>query len=162
MADDQSKDEPKPKSGMMMNLIMCSVVGLVCGGLGFGFATLLPAATTAETSEKNEVVPPSFVEFGEVVANINEGRMSRYLRVNVTLQVKGEDQEKATAALESHKAILRNWLLGYMSDLQLDDISGLTGQNRIRRDAQNHFNDVLSPDGTDLIQDILFQEFTIQ
>ena len=162
MAVEQSTEEPLPICGMMMNLIVCAVVGLVCGGLGFGFATLLPAAATASAEEEPEVKPPGFVEFGEVVANINEGRMSRYLRVNVTLQVKGEDEEKATLALEAHKAILRNWLLGYMSDLQLEDISGLTGQNRIRRDAQNHFNDVLSPDGTDLIQDILFQEFTIQ
>ena len=100
--------------------------------------------------------------FGEVVANIAEGRMSRYLRVNITLQVDGDAEETVTADVETRGAILRNWLLGYLSNLQIEDIRGQTGQNRIRREVQNHFNEILSPDGTDVIHDVLFEEFQVQ
>ena len=64
--------------------------------------------------------------------------------------------------IETRGAVLRNWMLGYLANLQLEDIKGQDGQNRIRREIQNHFNDILSPDGTDIVHDVLFEEFQIQ
>lgn len=162
MADDEANADDKPKSGMMKSIVISLVVGLVCGGLGFGFATMMPTDDGSEEPVEAEVAAPAFIPFGEVVANLQDGRMTRYLRLSITLQVDGEKEIDATAAVEEKKAILRNWILGYMSDLTLTDINGRTGQNRIRRDTQNQFNDILSPDGTDVVRDILFEEFTIQ
>jgi flagellar basal body-associated protein FliL len=164
MAEKPEAEEKKPKSMLLVNVLVSSVLGFVCGGLGFALFASLPGMTKsadAGASEPKEAVP-AFVPFGEVVVNLDEGRMSRYLRLNITLQVDESVVTDTTANVESTKAILRNWLLGYLSDLQMEDIRGAAGQNRIRREVQNHFNDILSPSGTDVVQDVLFEEFTIQ
>ena len=64
--------------------------------------------------------------------------------------------------IEAKKIILRNWLLSKISDLDLDDIRGGAGQNRLRREIREQFNAVLCPDGYDEIHDVLFEEFNVQ
>ena len=166
MADDTpAAEEKKTKSPLLMNILVSSILGFVCGGLGFAFCTLLLPGMSSSSSAEEVVVEdltPAFIEFGEVVANIPDARMSRYLRVAITLQINAEDEEQLTADVELHRPILRDWVLRYLSSLSLDDIKGADGQNRIRREIQNFFNEHLSPDGVDVIQDILFTEFQIQ
>ena len=166
MADEPTEGEAKPKKMLLMNILVSSVLGFVCGGLGFAlFTFVLPSGSDSSDAAEVEAAEdsaPAFVPFGEVVVNLADQRMSRYLRLNITMQVKTSDSEQATADVETHKAILRNWLLGYLSNLQLEDIRGASGQNRIRREIQNYFNEVLSADGVDVVQDILFEDFTVQ
>ncbi len=109
-----------------------------------------------------------FLPFGEpgkdqsVVVNLDEGRMSRYLRIAITLQIPKSQEEKLKKLIEAKKIVLRNWLLSKISDLDLDDIRGAAGQNRLRREIREQFNAVLCPDGYDQIYDVLFEEFNVQ
>ena len=109
-----------------------------------------------------------FLPFGEpgkdqsVVVNLDEGRMSRYLRVAITLQIPKAQEETFKKQIEAKKIVLRNWLLSKISDLDLDDIRGAAGQNRLRREIREQFNAVLCPDGYDQIYDVLFEEFNVQ
>ena len=109
-----------------------------------------------------------FLPFGEpgkdqsVVVNLDEGRMSRYLRVAISLQIPKSQEETFKKQIEGKKIVLRNWLLSKISDLDLDDIRGAAGQNRLRREIREQFNAVLCPDGYDQIYDVLFEEFNVQ
>lgn len=109
-----------------------------------------------------------FLPFGEpgkdqsVVVNLDEGRMSRYLRVAITLQIPKSQEQTFKNQIEAKKIVLRNWLLSKISDLDLDDIRGAAGQNRLRREIREQFNAVLCPDGYDQIYDVLFEEFNVQ
>ena len=109
-----------------------------------------------------------FLPFGEpgkdqsVVVNLDEGRMSRYLRVAISLQIPKTQEETFKKQIEAKKIVLRNWLLSKISDLDLDDIRGAAGQNRLRREIREQFNAVLCPDGYDQIYDVLFEEFNVQ
>ena len=161
MPESVNEREKKPNSFLLVNILVSSVVGFVCGGLGMAATTLLPDTNAAEVPDTTDR-PAAFVPFGEVVVNLGDSRMSRYLRINVTMQVDGDAEEAANEVVESHRAILRNWLISYLSDLQLEDSRGGTGQNRIRREIQNYFNTILAPDGMDLVHEILFVEFTVQ
>ncbi len=102
--------------------------------------------------------------FGDVVVNLNEGRMNRFLRLNITLMVEGDDKEEKTftAEMEQKKAVLTSWMLGFLADMSMDDVRGAAGQNRLRREIQNAFNANLFPDGDDRVVDVLFEEFSIQ
>ena len=165
MADETPDKEPKARSTLLINVLVSSVLGFVCGGLGFAFFTFVPgmsASSRAETPEVVEDIEPAFIPFGEVVVNLGDARMSRYLRLNITLQINSTDEESASKAVELHRAILRNWVIGHLSDLQMEDVRGTVGQNRIRREILNFFNEQLSEDGKDTVQDILFEEFTVQ
>ena len=94
--------------------------------------------------------------------NIAEGRLNRYLRINITLQVDEEQLTDLTETVEKRRAILKSWLLSYLSDRTMDEIRGAAGQNRLRRQILEQFNAVLSDKDGDVIDDILFEEFNIQ
>ena len=97
-----------------------------------------------------------------IVVNLDEGRMSRYLRVAITMQIPMSVEEDFKKRVEAKRILLRNWLLSKISDLDLEDIRGAAGQNRLRREIRDHFNSVLCPDGYDQIYDVLFEEFNVQ
>ncbi|MCA9228196.1 MAG: flagellar basal body-associated FliL family protein, partial [Planctomycetales bacterium] len=82
--------------------------------------------------------------------------------LKVNLQVDKAQADGITKMLEQKKPILKNWLLSYLSDKGMDDIRGRVGQNRLRREIQDHFNTVLFADGYDRIHDVLFDEFNVQ
>ena len=109
-----------------------------------------------------------FLPFGEpgkdqsVVVNLDEGRLSRYLRIAISLQIPKSQEETFKKLIEAKKIVLRNWLLSKISDLDHDDIRGAAGQNRLRREIREQFNAVLCPDGYDQIYDVLFEEFNVQ
>ena len=60
------------------------------------------------------------------------------------------------------KAIMKHWLISHLSDKSLKDVSGAAGVNRLRREVLEHFNDLMYPDGSEKIKDILFEEFVVQ
>jgi len=132
----------------------------------------LPRVSNTEKRVRTFTLPKEeetvFLPFGtpgkdqEVVVNLDEGRMSRYLRVAVTLQVPKSQELSFKTKVDAKKILLRNWLLSKISDLDLEDIRGAAGQNRLRREIRDHFNSVLCPDGYDQIYDVLFEEFNVQ
>ncbi len=132
----------------------------------FGFLAPYLAIKFLPANEPAQVTPassrPAFIPFGESVVNLDEGRLTRYLRVNITLLVDEMDVQAITKDTEKKKPILKSWLLSYLSSKGMEDIRGEAGQNRVRREIHDYFNSVLFPDGEDKIQDVLFEEFNIQ
>lgn len=166
MADEENKEDDEKagsKSSFLMSVIISSVLAFVFGGAGFFAVAAMSGPDPEETVEETpEDLKPAFIEFEEVVVNIQDGRMTRFLRLNPMLQVTTGSMEDATAEVDAQKAILRNWMISYLSDLTLDELKGSVAQNRIRRDIHNYFNDVLAPDGTELIQDVLINNIQLQ
>lgn len=177
MADDnasgEAAEQPAASRGGVLPWI---IVGVVSAGLGSAAPLLLPSdllsSQAAGAPEPHYENPPQedtvFIPFGErgtdqsVIVNLNDGRMTRYLKIAIALQVAKADEVEIKDLLESKQIILRNWLLSMMSDKALDEIRGAAGQNRMRREIRDHFNDVLFPDGVDRIYDVLFEEFNVQ
>ena len=154
---------PKGKTG----LIIGASVAVVMGGLGFAVPFLFPQLFVTTPEEPAVVAaapagPPAFITFDETVVNLNSDRLNRYLRIGITLQIQADEEEFVTEQLEMKKAILRSWLISYLADVSMEDIRGAAGQNRLRREIQDHFNSTLFEDGYDRIQDILFEEFNVQ
>ncbi|MCA9263100.1 MAG: flagellar basal body-associated FliL family protein [Planctomycetales bacterium] len=164
MADEEPKAEAAAKPGLMKQLIWCAV-GFAVGAGGFAIPLFCPQlfGQGSEVVEEEETpAKPAFLEFGQVVVNINEDRFNRYLKINLTLQVDETELETVTADVETKRSILVNWLLSHLSDKSMEEIRGAAGQNRLRREIQDQFNSVLFPDGVDRIQDVLFEEFNVQ
>ena len=146
------------------------LVTLLCGGMGMAVPYFMPASPETSANEPKpkpviEMPDPedtAYVDFESVVVNLNEGQLTRYLRVGVTLQVPKEEKEDIVLKLEEKKAVLKNWLLNLISDKNLDEIRGGAGQNRLRREVRDQFNSVLFPDGYDRIFSVLFNEYNVQ
>jgi len=171
-AGDKSAGGAKSGGGGKVGWIITAVVA---GGLGAGVPYVLPenlkpgSSHAAETEalvdappSPAEVSKPAYIDFDEVVVNLDEGRLNRYLKVAISLQVNEKERESITANVTANKAVLQNWLLSYLSDQDMEDIRGAIGQNRLRREIRDQFNTILFPDGYDRIEQVLFQQFVVQ
>ena len=171
-------EQPKTKSGGLLGGIIWGMIGIFAAGGGFAVPYMFPqlfGATSPEDSTSNDeeqapIIPLEsdksvFIPFGGekgITVNLDEGRMSRYLHLSITLQVDEAQQEKVKELIEDKKVILKNWLLSYLSDKNMDEVRGAAGQNRLRREIQDYFNTTLFSDGYDRIHDVLFEEFNVQ
>ena len=166
--DDSLPDVPEVKRGSIVMAVAWSTIGMLFGAAGFAIPVIYPSlfnsgATEANASEAPQAYgKPAYIDFEETVVNIGTDRMNRYLRVKISLMVKESDKEDITELVTNEKAPLKSWLLSYLSDVTMEDIRGAAGQNRLRREIQNHFNSVLFDDGYDRIRDVLFLEFNVQ
>lgn len=163
---EQTEAEEQGKGGGILPWI---IVTLLCGGAGVAVPFLIPA--TAEVPEDVVEQPvfelpkpeeTAFIPFDAVVVNLDEGNLTRYLRVAVALQVAKEKELEIKLKIDEKKAVLKNWLLNQISDKDLEEIRGAAGQNRLRREIRDQFNTVLFPDGFDRIYDVLFDEYNVQ
>ena len=162
---------PRAKGGMM-NWVLTGVVGVVSAGAGFAVPQVLrggAAGPADETEHGNQSsakevhkLESAVVPFGDVVANLDDNRMTRYLRVKFALSVAKKDAESVQHVVEERKTNLKNWLIGYLQSKQVEDVRGTAGFNQIRREIHDQFNQMLFPSGDEKIQDILFDEFNVQ
>ena len=171
----KSTEETEPEKGKG-GIIPWIVVGMLSAAAGSAVPFMMPshASTPEPVVEKKKPVfelpkeeDTIFVGFGEgeeksVVVNLNDGRMSRYLRVSLSLQIPKSLEKDFPTILAAKRPALRNWLLGEIGDKDLEDIRGAAGQNRLRRAIREHFNTILFPDGYEQIYEVMFEEFYIQ
>lgn len=165
--DGEGEGAEAPKKGGMLLIV---AVAVLMGGAGFFVPFLVPSLAGGETEEKEEPKSPipeieeeqEFIQFGEVTVNLDEARLNRYLRTTITLQVDSSKKVEIEALIEKKKASIKNWMLGFFADKDMDQIRGAAGQNRIRRQIQDHLNSTLWDDGYDRIHDVLFEEFNVQ
>lgn len=108
-------------------------------------------------AEKTATIP-----FGDVVVNLSEERMNRFLKVKVVLAVTADQEKEATAHLAKHKAVMKNWLIGHLAGKSLKDVTGTVGVKRLQRELLERFEDELYPDGHGPLRDVLFEEFFVQ
>jgi len=164
MADQEQPQDVEKKPGLLGRFGPLVVVSLLSAMIGFAVPYFVLAKNNSATAGDGAKPPkPAFIPFGETVVNLDEGRLNRYLRISITVQVREEQLDELTNRLEKRKAILKSWLLSYLSDKSMEEIRGAAGQNRIRREILEQFNAVLSEDDhSDVIHDVLFEEFNIQ
>ncbi len=152
------------------------VVGLLlaCGG-GVAAARYLVMTEAAEdpgASGKNEKVSEKkakseedykYVPFGSVVVNLAEGRLTRYLKVKISLKLLKEDAPKMKKLTESgRKAVYTNWLITYLSGLKLEQVKGSDAIRRLRGKIRAGFNEILRRKQDIQIEAVLFEEFNVQ
>jgi flagellar basal body-associated protein FliL len=167
MTENAEATPPTKKSSGKLSLVIWILLAL--GSIGAGSATPLLLLKPPARSEDPETSAmdggehaPVLIPFQEVIVNLNESRLNRYLRLKITLMADPQDELRTREELEKKQQVLKSWLLSYLADKALDDIRGATGQNRMRREIQNHFNAVLFNDGIQRIRNILYEEFNIQ
>jgi flagellar basal body-associated protein FliL len=161
MATEAEKQAPPAKKG---GLIILVVVGVLAAGAGFAVPRLLVSdggAAKPDTDGKKSV-KPALLPFGEVVVSLGEERLTRYLRAKIILVVEGSEEKEIKEHLEKQKAYLKSWLIGYLSDLTLNEVSRAAGVNRLRREIRDQFNALLWPEGQELVLEVLFDEFVVQ
>lgn len=167
----RSRSEHSSLRAGVGNILILGVVALVvASGTGVVLARYLTSSAPAqaenvETLEPDRKTEPdsAFVPFGAVVVNLAEGRLTRYLKVNVTLRVEKPDKPALTKIMESgQKAVFKNWLITYLSGLKLNDVKGSEAVERLRKKICAGFNDLLANKSDAQIKEVFFEEFNVQ
>lgn len=160
----ENEEQQQKSKGGMATLILMAVIGIAAPAAGFVTPMLLVGRSTSDTKAKklDDDKNLSVIPFDAVSVNIATNRLTRYLRVKIALVVHKDDEYEATQRIEKKKLFLKNWLITYLADQTLEDVTGAAGVNRIRRELIDQFNLILYPDDVEKIRDVLFEEFLIQ
>lgn len=169
---EESAEEEK-SGGLVSKLIVWGVVFML--GIGTGVAVpmfVLPqndnSANAANTDDVQRMdIPepddkPAFIDFDEVVVNLNDTRYSRYVTCTFSLQVAASQLEAIQLLVDEQNVVLKNWLIAHLREKKLEDVRGKLGHNTLRREIHDKFNEILFTDGIERIQDVLFQDFKVQ
>lgn len=159
---------PPAKGGGKLTLILlvlCGALALAAGGVVpyFLFHEAPSGEHGKEVAHSSSSGKQAYVQFGDpILVNLNEDRLTRYLKLKILLVVDAREEKAVAELLQKKKPALKNWLIAYLSDKSLPDVSGATGQNRMRREMWQQFNGELFPNGPEKILDIFFEEFVVQ
>jgi len=147
----------------MKGWLLLGLVAVVAAGSGAALPWILLHEPAAEApAREKEAKKTALIPFGDAVVNLGEERLTRYLRIKLILVVDHANEKAVNTVLGDQKAFLKNWLISYLSDQSIQEVSRAAGVNRIRREVRDQFNAMLFPDGSEKIDDVLFDEFVVQ
>jgi flagellar basal body-associated protein FliL len=153
-----------PKKSRKLMIIVVGVVFAAAGAAIPMFVNVQTLFAKPKTEKgkghgdgKTVVVP-----FSDVVVNLADPRMQRYLRIKIAVLAEAEAEEEVTALLTKQKAEVKSKLIGHLAGKDIKDVSGTVGVNRLQRELLERVEDVLYPDGHSQIRAILFEEYVIQ
>lgn len=155
---------PAPKKRGKLPLIVVAVV-CIGGGAALPMVVAIPgfSASKAEAKPKKaDDLHSVSVPFSDVVVNLAEERMTRYLRLKLALKVDAEDEKAVTALVAKHKITMKSRIISHLAGKSLKDVSGTVGVNKLQREILEKFEDILYPDGHSKLQDVLFEEYVVQ
>lgn len=107
--------------------------------------------------------PTDLVSFGEVVTNLREDRGPRYIRVRIAFRVDPGSREALSEQVAREKAQLKSWLIGYLADQEVKDVSGGENVRRVQGDIKKEMGKMLQGKRKENpLKDVLFEEYVIQ
>src|SRR5258707_15729257 len=96
---------PVPSRGRLKKLIPLLVVAICSLGAGILVPRFLFSAGKLSSESPKAATKQAFVPFGEVVVNLSEERLTRYLRVKLVLLIDGNHEKEYTEKITKSKAI---------------------------------------------------------
>jgi flagellar basal body-associated protein FliL len=178
-------DAAKPaevKIGIVTWAIMLTIVAVLSGS-GFFLGRLLahsapgPETTESQEDEKSPSPPPPstpgsanasegtwyYNDLKPVVVNPNEPGATRFVRVDLILEVSNElTPEKATETILAKTPLLINWINLYLKSLSLSQMENEKDMKRILSQICDGFNEILFFESKPQIKNVLIREFNIQ
>lgn len=153
---------PKGKKSMLIWIILAVVAIGIGGALPWVLNAHMKDAHPQPKEDKETKKRRAALPFDDVVVNIGEPKLNRFLRVKLMIAVEEHDHHEVGELLTKQKAFLKSWLICYLSDLSAQEVTRRASVNRIRREICEQFNQMLWPNEEPKIVDILFDMFVVQ
>jgi flagellar basal body-associated protein FliL len=168
---DKKGDAGGAKGGMVKFILLGLGVVVVAAGAGAATGFLMnptteevvgtgPAVLDEQTDETQKDF--EYYPFEPVTVNLNVRRGNRYLKVKMFLAVAQDEKTEIFPNIDEKQKELKDWLMGYLRDHTLEEVTGKKNQVRIQREIAQSFNERLWPEGRPHIDHVLFDEFTVQ
>ncbi|MDD3853845.1 MAG: flagellar basal body-associated FliL family protein [Syntrophomonadaceae bacterium] len=156
---EENTPEVVEKSSIDFKIILIGLV-LFIVAMGFSFflmrSMMAPFLPEKET-EKQVESRGNLVSVGEFTTNINDITGTRFLRVEVFLEV-SEENKKATAEIETYMPIIRDTVLTILSSKTAADLDTYN-REKMKLEIKNDLNRKI---GSEIIQNVYFTSFIMQ
>jgi flagellar protein FliL len=151
---------PRKKwSGKRITIVAVAALLLIGGGVGGYFYFAKTKDHGEDNASKKEVHDTTviFVDAPDILVNINNSQgKSRFLKLSVALQVKGEPA--AAEIKKSMPKIVDNFQV-YLRELRPEDLNGSAGMFLLKEELLRQINVELAPQRVD---NVLFKELLLQ
>ncbi len=154
---------PKKKSKKFLILAICLIFG--GGGAAFPMVVNVPALVGKSKEDKGKEkkdAKTAIVPFGDLVVNLSEDRLQRYLRVKMAFLVEADAEKEVLDLVTKKKAAIKSAMITHLAGKSVKDVSGSSGVTRSQRELLERIEDVLYPDGNSRIKSVLFEEYVVQ
>lgn len=155
-----------PKKGSKLVL---AVVCLVFTGAGAAFPMMVnlngkpkDEKDAAAKKDPKEKAKTAIVPFGEVVVNLSDERLQRYLKVKVAVLVEVEAEKEVLDLVTKKKAAIKSAMIAHLAGKTQKDVAGTAGVARMQRELLERFEEVAYPDGSSKAKAVLFEEYVVQ
>lgn len=165
-AEDIIQPSAKRKSTLLV-LLLVGVIVILLGFIGFLFSPfgrkIINFSPQQETA-KEEVIEEepkefAFVTLPDILSNLRSRTHSdrpSFLKLVLVLRIAtAHDKEP----IEAMKPIILDQFQIFLRELEIEDISGASGLQRLRQELLNRANNVVSPKR---VVDVLFKEILVQ
>jgi len=162
-AEGEAGAAPPKRRGKGKMIIMALPVLLGVAGAGLWFSGILPkmlgmgpapVAKMDAAAEANKA--PSFVELPEIVANLNAGKRTSFVKLRAKLEItRAEDQPVIAAAMPR----LQDLFQTYLREMRPEELRGSAGTWRLREELIARANIAAAPAR---VTDVLFTELLVQ
>ena len=126
---------------------------LFLGGESEKSAAVDPVAAAAASGDTQIV----YVDLPDLLVNLKStDRNSSYLKLSITLEVKGQAQADAVKTMMPR---VTDSFQVYLRELRIDDLSGSAGMFRLKEELLRRVNTTIAPLK---INDVLFKEMLVQ
>jgi flagellar FliL protein len=137
-------------------LILIGIVAFVLHYLGF-WGGSAPEAKTEKTPIAEQLYDVFSYNLPSMLINLRTtGRRTSFLRVTISLEVKGKENKKE---MDQLKPRIMDQFQTYLKELEVDDLQGSAGLKRLKEDLLARVNAVTAPIK---VQSIRFGEFLVR
>lgn len=157
MAEENSS-EVKQKSGLDLKIILVGlVIFLVAMGASYFLmkSLMAPLMPKDETKSAEEVLSGGLVSAGEFTTNVNDVAGNRYLKVEVSIEIKDKNSEET---INEFMPVIRDTILTILSSKTAADLDAQNRDN-IKEEIKAELNKKL---GKGYIKQVYFTNFIMQ
>jgi flagellar FliL protein len=158
LADDK-ETVVKEKSVFDFRIILVGLL-LFLAAMGVSYFTIksLIAPLVPEANEKNkEILSGNLIEVGEFTTNINASGQTRYLKVNVTLEVSADDK-KAGETINKYLPVIQDSIIEILASQGVADLD-VRNRNNLKTEIIQDINNKI---GREIVKNIYFTDFIMQ
>jgi flagellar FliL protein len=166
---EKKEGAPPPAKNKKSSIILLILIPIILGVVGVGLLMFSPLKNLViheengkkekkeKKKEEDEKKPSVFVNIPEVIVNLKIARSRGYLlKANFIVQV---DSEAEKNKIEALKPMILDQIQVYLRSLQVEELQGSEGLERVRQELLSRINTILLPDKA---INILFKTFLIQ
>lgn len=156
MAEDKAPETAK-KSDFKIILIGLVFFLIAMGGSYFYMRTLMAPLMPEKPSEKQEASTGNLISIGEFTTNINDVAGTRFLKVEVYVEV-AKENKKSEEELTALMPIVKDSILSIISSKTAADLDVRNREN-LKKEIRDSLNRKI---GSEMIKDVYFTNFIMQ